>query len=258
MAMTDLTLTFLAERAQYITGASGAAIAVVEDGGVFCRARSGFTAPAVDVPLQTSSSSLTGECLRTGETLYCQSVETDERVDVESCRQLGIESILVLPLFQQHKIAGLFEIFSTQSAAFEERDINALKRIGAMAQKALEGSLRWYEKSQVAPFTALFPVKKKRRFQRYDVGVPVSINLLRSSVPETIPGRSRNIGEGGLSAVLAGALSPGEVVVVEFLLPLIQQTFQMRASVRGQDRLRHGFEFLRPREAERTSLQPLA
>src|SRR5882762_8658378 len=111
MAMTDLTLTFLAERAQYITGASGAAIAVVEDGGVFCRARSGFTAPAVDVPLQTSSSSLTGECLRTGETLYCQSVETDERVDVESCRQLGIESILVLPLFQQHKIAGLLRSF---------------------------------------------------------------------------------------------------------------------------------------------------
>src|SRR5436305_15139261 len=49
MAQRDLNaaLQLLAERAQYITGASGAAIALPEDGEMICRASAGPSAPAL-------------------------------------------------------------------------------------------------------------------------------------------------------------------------------------------------------------------
>jgi len=171
--------------------------------------------------------------------------------------QLGIESILVLPLFQQHKIAGLFEIFSTQSAAFEERDINALKRIGAMAQKALEGSLRWYEKSRsplLPPSSRLkeeaLPALRRRRAR-----VDQSLTLeCAGNHPWTVAQhRGRRAVGGARGSAVSGRSGGGRIPAA--LDPTDLPDARVRAR---QDRLRHGFEFLRPREAERTSLQPLA
>ena len=244
------TLDFLVERARYITGASGAAIALREGTEMVCRARSGPSTPPLGLPLQTTSS-LSGECIRTGQILHCRSVETDERVDVGTCRQLGVESILVMPLYRQQRIAGLFEVFSALPQAFEERDVSTLKRVGMMVQEALQGSLAWQENYGVASSLGFYPVKKPRRFERYDIGVPLMASLLRSGVPDSIPGRSINLGEGGLGAILAGALPQGAEVVLEFPLPLVRKPLRMRAAVRDQERLRHGFEFLTPRLEDR-------
>jgi len=241
------TLEFLVERAQFITGATGAAMALIESKGVMCRARSGETAPPLGVALHSSDSSLSGQALRTGELLRCNSIETDARVDVDGCRQLGIESFLVLPLRRQGNIVGLFELFSTQPYAFEDRDIEGLKRMGALIERALNGELRWSRRHPALNSASLYPVKKKRRFPRYDIAVPVRVSALRPGVPDTIPGRCKNLGQGGLAAVLTQELTPGDVVVVEFSLPLVSAAMKLRAQVRSQDRLHHGFEFLIPR-----------
>lgn len=252
METVPQTLSFLVERAQYISGATGAAIALVEHPDLVCRARSGPTAPPLGVPLQTKTG-ITGQCLRTGQILHCRSVETDERVDVEGCRQLGIESILVLPLRRFDRVIGVFELFSAQPHAFEQSDVDALQRIGKMAEKALEGSLCWYEKQNNLRKHPLSPVKKKRRFQRYDLGVPLTIRALVSGVPQNIPGRSKNLGEGGLAAILAAELPPQTVVMVEFSLPLVRRNLSLRAAVRSQDRLYHCLEFLTPRLEEKNN-----
>lgn len=249
MENTYQTLAFLAERAQYIAAATGAAIALSEGQNVVCRARSGATAPPVGVSLQTNSS-ITAECLRTGEILHCRSIETDARVDVESCRELGIESILLLPLRRFGRVAGVFELFSTQPYAFEDSHVDALRRVGQMAEKALQGSLCWYERRDPR-MLPLARVKKKRRFPRYEMGIPLTVKALSSGVPESIPARSKNLGEGGLAAVVAAELPLKEVVVLEFTLPLMRQILALRAVVRTQDRLFHGLEFLTPRLEEK-------
>ena len=140
-----------------------------------------------------------------------------------------------------------FELFSTQPYAFEERDIEGLKRMGLLIEKALNGEFKWRERHPLPNNASLYPVKKKRRFPRFDIAVPVCVNALRSGVPDTIPGRCKNMGQGGLAAVLTEELSPGDVVVVEFSLPLVSAAIKLRAQVRSQERLHHGFEFLIPR-----------
>ncbi len=83
----------------------------------------------------------------------------------------------------------------------------------------------------------------RRRGQRYRVQAPMDVTVLRSGIPDTLPGRSVNLGEGGVSAVLAGELLPGETVGVEILLPLAAEPLRARALVRHHDRLQSGMEF---------------
>ncbi|MGH9502704.1 MAG: TonB family protein [Terriglobales bacterium] len=84
----------------------------------------------------------------------------------------------------------------------------------------------------------------RRRIPRYSVAIPVDITVLRAGVPASIPGRSLDIGEGGVAAVLAAELQPGEWVAVELRLPSAEHALQTKAVVRHQNQLRCGFEFL--------------
>src|SRR5256885_17009538 len=50
----------------------------------------------------------------------------------------------------------------------------------------------------------------RRRVPRFQVQAPLDVTVLRSGVPDTVPGRSVNVCERGMSAVLAGGLGSGE------------------------------------------------
>jgi TonB family protein len=95
------------------------------------------------------------------------------------------------------------------------------------------------------PATARAPERAKRlRIPRYPVAVPVDVTVLRSGVPDSIPGRSLNLSEGGLAVVLAGEIRRGDPVVVEFRLPHVALPLHAKAVVRHQAQLRCGLEFL--------------
>ena len=99
MAQRDLdaTLQLLAERAQYITGASGVAIALREGENMVCCASAGPSAPGMGTHLQIDSG-LSAESVRTRQTLHCDDAENDPCVNQESCRAFGIASVVVMPL----------------------------------------------------------------------------------------------------------------------------------------------------------------
>jgi hypothetical protein len=122
----DSALQLLVDRAQYITGATGTALALPQGEEMVCRASAGSSAPAVGARLQVRSG-LTGESIARRQLLRCDNAETDPRVNLEACRALGIASIVVLPLLRRNgEVRGLFELFSDHPYAFEERDLIAL------------------------------------------------------------------------------------------------------------------------------------
>ena len=133
----DAALQLLAERAQYITGATGAALALYQGEEMVCRASVG-SGPAVGARLQIRSG-LTGESISRKQLLRCDNAETDGRVNIETCRQLGIASIVVAPLLSRSgEVRGLFELFSDHAYAFEERDLVALERMADLTLTALD------------------------------------------------------------------------------------------------------------------------
>jgi TonB family protein len=84
----------------------------------------------------------------------------------------------------------------------------------------------------------------RRRVPRFHVQAPLDVTVLRSGIPDTVPGRSVNMCERGLAAVVARELVPGEAVGIEVQLPLAQDPLRTRAVVRYQDKLRCGLEFV--------------
>src|ERR1700716_3220150 len=134
----DSALQLLVERAQYITGATGTALALPQGEEMVCRASAGSSAPAVGARLQVRSG-LTGESIARRQLLRCDNAEIDPRVNLETCRALGIASIVVLPLLRRSgEVRGLFELFSDHPYAFEERDLIALERMAALTLTALD------------------------------------------------------------------------------------------------------------------------
>lgn len=133
----EATLQLLADRAQYITGGTGAAIALRDGAHVLCRASSGASAPRAGSYLELGSG-LSGESVSRRTTLRCDDTENDPRVDREACRQLGIASFAVMPIIRNDEVVGIFEIFAGKPRAFEERDIVALQRLGQLVNTALD------------------------------------------------------------------------------------------------------------------------
>ena len=150
----DAALQLLVERARYITGATGAALALANGEEMVCRASVGSSGPAVGAHLQVQAG-LSGESIARKQLLRCDNAETDPRVNLETCRRLGIASIVVLPLLTRSgEVRGLFELFSDHAYAFEERDLIALERMADLTLTALDLAER---RPRVAPPPASVP-----------------------------------------------------------------------------------------------------
>jgi GAF domain-containing protein len=144
----DAALQLIAERAQIFTGANGAAIALSENHEVVCRASAG-DAPPVGAKLDISSG-FSGYCARTGFLQRCDDAETDLRVDRESCRSLGIRSIIAVPIRLGETVIGLLEVFSSRAHAFNDRHGTILQRLADTTLAAVNRVERAQAKARMA------------------------------------------------------------------------------------------------------------
>ncbi len=145
---TDSILESIAEAAGVLTGANGIAIALRQEGVIICRARSGDIAPELGSPLNADSG-ISGECLRAAAILVCSDTATDKRVDSEVCERLGVKSIVAVPLRGRTGMVGILEAFSAPTGTFEKEQIEALRALGEIAERAYERERR--RRERVAP-----------------------------------------------------------------------------------------------------------
>lgn len=129
-------ISAITERAQHLTGATGAAIALRSGNEIVCRARAGRTAPDLGVRLQTDAG-ISAEAVRSGEIMLCHDAERNPRVDLASCRRLGVRSILVSPLRHYRRTLGVFEVLSSSPEAFDERDVATMQLLSSMMVAAI-------------------------------------------------------------------------------------------------------------------------
>lgn len=129
-------ISVIAERAQALTGATGAAIALRQGDEIICRARTGRTAPDLGVRLQTNSG-ISADCVRTGEIVLCHDAERNPYVDIASCRRLGARSILAAPLRHFRRTLGVFEVLSATPNAFDNRDVATMQLLSSLMVAAI-------------------------------------------------------------------------------------------------------------------------
>jgi GAF domain-containing protein len=138
IAQIDLepAIGVITERAQALTRATGAAIALRKGQEVICRARSGRTAPDLGVRLQTESG-VSAKCLRTGEVVLCSNSAADLDADRLSCERLGVRSILAAPLRQAQRTLGIFEVLSSVPNAFNSQDVATMQLLSTVMVAAI-------------------------------------------------------------------------------------------------------------------------
>jgi N-acetylmuramoyl-L-alanine amidase/putative methionine-R-sulfoxide reductase with GAF domain len=178
----DEVLQLVAERAIAITGADGLGIALAENNEIVLRASAGTIKPDVGARIQRDSA-FSGACFRTAQIIRCDDTETDDRVNLYACRQLGARSMVAVPLCGRRRVIGLLEAFSAEPFGFNDSDVGSLELLAELILGALkpEDDDRFAESAQVAeekltapaiPATAL-PVEK--------------VSALEVAVPEPAP-----------------------------------------------------------------------
>jgi hypothetical protein len=97
--------------------------------------------------------------------------------------------------------------------------------------------------------------RRLRRFSRHRFDVRIQVSVFREGLTTTYWGRTNELGQDGIGATLSGELQAGEVVSMEFAIPLPPHVIKVRAVVRYTQGLRCGFEFLVVTEEQRLILR---
>jgi TonB family protein len=103
-----------------------------------------------------------------------------------------------------------------------------------------------------------WPGPSRRRVPRFRMLAPLNVTVLRSGIPDTVPGRALNVCERGIGAILAGELQEGESVGVELRLSAREEPLRTRATVRYHDKLRYGLEFTAVSPEQRSAIRDWA
>jgi PAS domain S-box-containing protein len=122
----------IAERSKGLTGASGAVIESLQGDDLVPQVSVGTDAPRLKL-----ATSLSGLAIRTGELQRSDDVGPDSRIGHATYQDLGIRSLLVVPLRDNERTLGTLKVVSPTANAFSDRDAKALRLLSGFAGAAL-------------------------------------------------------------------------------------------------------------------------
>ncbi|WP_404340150.1 diguanylate cyclase domain-containing protein [Pseudoalteromonas mariniglutinosa] len=135
-------MQYVVEQIQPLMGADSAAIELAEDDEMVYRAASGTAKGLLGLRLKIDTS-LSGLCVKTGEVLDCADSEVDPRVDRTACQQVGLRSMIVIPLKHREVTVGVLKAMSAQPNYFQQSDIILLNMLSEVIAAAMYFSVKY-------------------------------------------------------------------------------------------------------------------
>lgn len=141
---TDLgaVMATIAGHARRLTGATGAVVELAEGDEMVYHAVSGITESQLGLRLSRRGS-LSGLCVELGQPLVCRDSEVDERVDREACRQVGLRSMIVVPLKHGDDIVGVLKVLSEKRDGFNSSAILILEMMSELIAASMFHAIRY-------------------------------------------------------------------------------------------------------------------
>ncbi len=156
-------MELIAGRVQEMTRAQGAIVELAEESEMVYRAASGMAHHQLGLRLKRDGS-LSGLCVERGEILYCRDAETDERVDREACRRVGLLSMMVAPLAYSGRPVGVLKIASSAKEAFTPRDTYILELMTGLIAAQIYHASDFNDLHHRATHDALTGIANRARF----------------------------------------------------------------------------------------------
>jgi hypothetical protein len=128
-------MLMMAAHAVKVCNASGVAIALLEGNQLVYRAGTGSAANDVGrhVPAVLS---VCGSDPRK-EILKVENAEMDSRVEAEVCRQFGVNSIVMFPIYKKHVLVGVLQVQFTDAHPFLDRELRAYQLMLNLLEDAI-------------------------------------------------------------------------------------------------------------------------
>lgn len=122
----NAVMSLVLETTQSLTRANAGAIELVDGRKMVYRAVSGAASHMLGLTLDMDNS-LSGTCVKSRAVLHCDDSETDDRVDRDACRSVGLRSMIVAPLFRDQQVLGVLKVMSPTPNAFDATDVSVLQ-----------------------------------------------------------------------------------------------------------------------------------
>lgn len=123
-------------RTQHITNAEGACVELIEKNELVYSAASGIAEKYLGLRLNIENS-LSGECIESRLALISNDIEIDDRVNKEACRQIGLNSMIVIPLICGNDIVGVLKVLSAKAYHFNDESIKMLELMSGLIAAAM-------------------------------------------------------------------------------------------------------------------------
>jgi diguanylate cyclase (GGDEF)-like protein len=132
----DVVMGTVVDEALTLTNAEAAVVELPDGRDMVYRATAGTASPHLGLRLARDGT-ISGRALRERRVLSCRDSELDERVDREACRRVGARSMVVVPLLDGERAAGVLKVYSSTVDAFTPIDATLLSMLAAMVTTAL-------------------------------------------------------------------------------------------------------------------------
>lgn len=133
-------MQLIADHALRVAGASGVSLGLLRLHELVYLAGSGTAAKDVGrrVPAVLSASA---EEQTKREILRVENAAIDPRIQAEICRQFGAMSLLMLPIYKKHELAGVLQVLFEAPHAFEEHEVRVYRlMVGALEEAMLRAA----------------------------------------------------------------------------------------------------------------------
>lgn len=117
----DKIINLIAHKCHDAIQGEGTVVELVEGEDLVYRAVAGQSPANLGLRVKLNNS-LSGRAIKQRAILRCEDAETDDRVDKDACRKVGLRSMVVAPLYKDATIVGVLKVFSSQPNQFTERE----------------------------------------------------------------------------------------------------------------------------------------
>jgi diguanylate cyclase (GGDEF)-like protein len=128
---SEAVMELVVLRARLLTQAEAAVVELAEGQEMVYHTVAGTAAPYGGLRLDINSS-LSGLCVRLGQTLNCVDSRQDPRVNAEATERVGARSMVCVPLQHQGTTIGALKVYDSRPNAFSPSDVTTLDLLSSM------------------------------------------------------------------------------------------------------------------------------
>ena len=135
----------VAERARAVANASGVSVAQLIGNQLVYRAGSGSAEAFIGRHVTAVLSASASDDAR-AEILRVENAQSDTRIEAEVCRLFGANALLIVPVYRDHAVAGVLEVFFGEPHTFEDREVLLYRAMARLVEEAMSADARFEQK----------------------------------------------------------------------------------------------------------------